>query len=789
MTRSDMTGSDMSGPWDHLSGTHILLTGATGFVGQAVLERLLSSHPDCRVSVIIRPKGNLSAEDRLARLLRKPVFRPWRRAVGASEADRLVDERVNVISGDLGTIENLPSDLDTVIHGASTVKFDSPIDEAFDTNVGGALGLYGALQAAGATPHVIHVSTAYVGGLRKGITPERSLSHNVDWRTEAEAARTARARIDFTSRQPEVLRRLLDQARAEHGKVGPQAVTDAAEVARREWVNERLVEQGGLRAQSLGWTDSYTFTKALAERAAEDLWFGQGQRLSVLRPTIIESALRHPYPGWIDGFKVADPLILAYGRGQLPDFPALPDSVLDIIPVDFVVNAIVAAAAMPPSAEETAARYFHIGSGASNPLAFHQMYQNVHEFFLRTPLPKDDGHVQVPTWRLPGDRRLDRSMRQRETLVTTADWLLSRLPMTTRSRTWADQVHSLQRDLQSLRKLTDLYRPYVQTEIVFDDARLRELHHALPEQDRTDRGFDVTEIDWRTYLQEVHFPAITELSRAYAQRPASTSRPARMLSVRSDAVAVFDLEGTVLDWNLIEQYLWLYRAITPVASWPRELGSLTMSLPGYLRSELRDRGEFIRAFTRRYAGLPADEIRRQANTAFGRAIRQRIHPDAIARAAAHRAAGHHTVLVTGSIDMLVEPIAHLFDDVVAGRMHERDGVLTGYLDAPPLVDEARGAWLTQYADHHGIDLRHSYGYGDSHADVAWLQLVGHPTAVNPDSKLYRHARKQGWTVADWRRTSTADDDPSGNGSAGLPQPGGSRTGSHTEPSDRTSHGL
>ena len=50
------------------------------------------------------------------------------------------------------------------------------------------------------------------------------------------------------------------------------------------------------------------------------------------------SSLLHPYPGWIDGFKMADPLIIAYGRGILPEFPGLPDSVLDLIPVDLVVN-------------------------------------------------------------------------------------------------------------------------------------------------------------------------------------------------------------------------------------------------------------------------------------------------------------------------------------------------------------------------------------------------------------------------------------------------------------------
>ena len=99
--------------------------------------------------------------------------------------------------------------------------------------------------------------------------------------------------------------------------------------------------------ESLGWTDVYTLTKAFAERAAEELWAQDGRRLSIVRPAIIESSLQHPYPGWIDGFKVADPLILAFGRGQLPDFPGVPDSVLDIIPVDFVVNAMLAAAANP----------------------------------------------------------------------------------------------------------------------------------------------------------------------------------------------------------------------------------------------------------------------------------------------------------------------------------------------------------------------------------------------------------------------------------------------------------
>src|SRR5699024_5141760 len=134
----------------------------------------------------------------------------------------------------------------------------------------------------------------------------------------------------------------MASARVEHGKAGPQAVAEAAETTRQEWVEQRLVDHGRLRAQSLGWPDVYTFSKALGERVAEQLWASNGHRLSVVRPAIVESALKHPYPGWLDGFKVADPLIVAYGRGLLPEFPGLPDSVLDIVPVDMVVNTALA---------------------------------------------------------------------------------------------------------------------------------------------------------------------------------------------------------------------------------------------------------------------------------------------------------------------------------------------------------------------------------------------------------------------------------------------------------------
>jgi alcohol-forming fatty acyl-CoA reductase len=737
----------------HLDRSHVLLTGATGFLGQAVLEKLLSSYPTTRVTLLVRPKGSLPGTARLPGLLRKPVFERWRERVGDADADRAVAERITVVDGDLEAASSadvaLPGDIDVVIHGASTVSFDPPIDEAFRTNVSGVAGLYDAVARSGSDPHVVHISTAYVAGVRKGVVTEAPLTHDVDWRTESAAAAAARAEVEAASRRPEVLKKAMATARGEHGKAGPQRVAVAAEEARREWVTKRLVDYGRSRAQSLGWPDVYTLTKALGERVAEQQWAQSGHRLSIVRPAIVESSLRHPYPGWIDGFKMADPLIIAYGRGILPEFPGLPDSVLDLIPVDLVVNATLAVAAAPP--EPVSSAYFHVSSGARNPLPFRGMYEHVHAYFHRHPMPDQErGHIQVPSWRFPGTSQVLRMLRTGERAVDMAERALLRMPASDRTRDWMGSVHRRQQELEVLRTYADLYLSYTQAEVIYDDSRTLALHQALPVDRREQHGFDAGEIDWEHYLQGVHFPGVTAVMRSFSgRRRSGTGDGTVTLPERDDVAAVFDLEGTVVASNAVEHYLWAKLATLPRSQWSAEIVDLIRSLPRYLRAERRDRGDFIRTFMRRYEGVDEAELRRLVDDVLSEALLQRTMPEAVRRIRLHRDAGHHTVLITGTIDVLVEPLASLFDEIVAGHMHSRDGVWTGYLATPPLVDEARAAWLSRYAESHGIDLSRSYAYGDSHSDRPWLEMVGNPQAVNPDAHLFRHAKRRHWRIHRW----------------------------------------
>ncbi len=726
---------------------HVLLTGATGFLGQAVLERLLADHPQTQITVLIRRRGTTSAADRCRSLLRKPVFRTWRERVGEDPAREEFDRRVHAIEGDVTSgVPDLPADLDTVIHCASTVSFDPPVDDAFRTNVGGVTALYDAVARCPSNPHVVHVSTAYVAGARKGVVPEASLDHSVDWRVELEAALGARAEVERSSRRPEVLRKALEDAGREHGKAGPQTTAAAAEALRRSWVDERLVDYGRMRAKSVGWPDVYTFTKALGERAAEEL--NTDVPLSIVRPAIVESALTHPFPGWIDGFKMAEPLILAYGRGILPEFPGAHDGILDIVPVDIVTNALVAIAENPPQPGDPA--YYHVGSGSRNPMTFGQMYDHVLAYFTEHPLPEAGrGTVRVPQWTFPGSRQVDRLMRVGERAVDTAEKALLHLPASDRTRDWMTKTHRQKRQLEFLRRYADLYGTYTEIEVIYSDDRLLALHRAQPPERQANEGFDSAAIDWRHYMREVHFPAVT----AALRRPVSVRRtatpPKPLPAGEQDVLAVFDLEGTLLASNVIESYLWARLAERPTSTWPGELASVVRALPRYLAAERRDRGDFLRTFMRRYAGASEAEFRRLVDEQLTDLLLRRAAPDALRQVRKHRAAGHQTVLITGALEQLVEPMHSLFDTVVASRLQVKDGRFTGFLELPPLVGEARAAWLRHYAADTGGDLSRSYAYGDSFSDRPLLEAVAHPVAVNPDPRLFRHAKSRHWRIEHW----------------------------------------
>jgi alcohol-forming fatty acyl-CoA reductase len=730
-----------------LAGKKVLVTGVTGFLGQAVLERLLTDFPDTRISVLIRPQLGSAGRQRLESVVSRPNFDVFRRRVGADNVSATLDERVEVIEGDLGKeLPPFPDDLDVVIHCAATVIFDPPIDEGFETNLLGAVRFYEAVLKSGSKPHLVHVSTAYVAGSRKGVIPEATLDHKVDWREEAQLALDARKDVEADSRKPEQLDSFMAKARREHSRAGPISVADDAEERRTSWVDKRLIRYGRARAQTLGWPDNYTFTKAMGERAVEELAADHGVPLSIVRPSIIESALEHPSPGWIEGFKMAEPIILAYGRGTLPEFPGIPEGIVDVIPVDYVVSAMLAIAASPPEPEQP--HYFHVSSGARNPLSFLKLYELVREYFEEHPLPaRGQGEVKVPEWSWPGNLKVERRVKTAERLVDVADKIVTHLPKSKRMRDLVARVDRDKARVEFVRRYSDLYGAYTEAEVIYTDDRTLALFGSLSTADRKTFPFDSANVDWRHYLQDVHCPAVTLGLRALSS---ARIKPQVRIREREQLVlAIFDMEGTILPSNVVESYVWARMADTPWHEWPAELYDVFSRVPGYLAADRRDRGEFLRTFFRRYEGASVEGIDHLVDEVVSEFMFQKVSAAAVRRIREHRDASHRTMLVTAAAEPFVRPIAPLFDLVVAAKLEVKDGRYTGFLAEPPLVGEARAAWLRRYAALEGADLKQSYAYADSHSDLSLLRAVGNPVAVSPDAALLRIARRRRWPVEEW----------------------------------------
>jgi len=750
---------------DELAGRRIAVTGATGFLGTALVERLLRSVPDCQVLPLVRPGRRAGAAERVRRdILRNDAFDRLRREWGDG-FDAEIARRVRPLGGDVSvdglglndTDRAALAEVDVVIHSAAAVSFDSPLDAAVAVNLLGPSRVAQALTAAGSSAHLVAVSTAYVAGNRRGEAPEALLtdtlfSTEVDWRAEVAGAARARADADAESRRPEMLRRFMKAARAELGAAGTPLLASRAERLREQWVDDRLVELGRARAAALGWPDAYAYTKALGERALAET---RGDvPVSIVRPSIIESALADPYPGWIRGFRMAEPVIISYARGLLKEFPGLPEGIVDVIPVDYVVAAAMAVAAGPVPEKPVV---YQAVTGARNPLKYRTLVDLVQDWFSARPLYDDAGQpIVVPNWSFPGRGKVRRQLDRAVKGISAVEKAVGHLPIRGARADFAATLEERRTQAERALGYVELYGAYVETEARFDDRRLAALWDTLPDADRAAFCFDPRTIDWAAYISDVHLPSIVHHARVRTKPSplgglTRSDRGRRAVLSPDRTLAVFDLENTLLASNVVESYSWLASRRMDTGQRIRFVARMLSEAPSLLALDRRDRGDFLRHFYRRYDGAPADRLRADAWELFSDLLLEKAFPEGLRRVREHRRLGHRTVLLTGALDFVIEPLRPLFDDVVSATLDEQDGRLTGELLAVPPTGEARALLLTQYAEANDLVLSDAVAYADSASDLPMLESVGFPVAVNPEPKLATIARRRGWHVEHWSK--------------------------------------
>ncbi len=774
---------------ESLAPKRIAITGATGFLGTALTERLLRCVPDCELVLIVRP-GRRGASERVRRdVLRNDAFAALRQQPGpppqtgtpphrdpAETFDEMTARRITAVAGDvsgdgLGLTEEgraVLAGCDTVIHAAATVNFNSALDDAVEVNLLGPTRVAAALASAGARAHLISVSTCYVAGSRRGAAPEQLVDDSpfftqVDWRAEVSSARQARRDAEQSSRSPERLAALSAEARRELGAAGIPALSHKVESLRQRWVDKQLIDAGRSRAASLGFPDAYAFTKALGERALAET---RGDTpVSIVRPSIIESALAQPYPGWIRGFRMAEPVIAAYARGLLKEFPGVPEGIIDVIPVDLVVATILAVAARGPVTPGP--DVLQIASGAVNPLKYGQLFDLVSGWFTDHPVYDEHNQpIPVPRWSFPGRGRVARQLQRAQRSLETADRVLGALPLRGRHAMTSAKLEERRQQLERASDYVELYGAYAECEALYGLDRLMALWNSLDKTDRSEFCFDPRSVDWDHYVHQIHLPSMVEQARLkMAPGTSAAGRTSRSARLRQQVLAperhlaVFDLENTLIASNVVASYAWLAtRELDDLERLRFALRTLAEA-PRLLALDRRDRSDFLRYFYRRFGGAPTDKMRADCSEMLSDLIITKSFPRGIRRVRQHRGAGHMTLLITGALDFVVEPLRPLFDHIVSAEMGSHHGRYDGRLLSVPPTGEARYQLLVDFAAEHDLDLRESVAYADSTSDLPMLEAVGYPVAVNPETKLATLARRRGWLVENWSTSAGAPAKP------------------------------
>ncbi len=504
-----------------LADRHVMLIGVTGFIGKVWLVNTLMDLPEIgQIYLLIRRQKSNPAQKRFEKMVEEsPVFDPLYEKYGA-EFSRFIRERVQVVEGDVSLpdlgfapaiAEHLRKNLDLIINSSGLTDFNPDLRDALATNVDAALNI---LEFVRQSDHagLLHLSTCYVAGakdgrvtekLRPNYTPAGVADFDADheWRSLHEFVEQAERKAEST----EVTNELQQLARGkEHAAkdLHGSALEIQVRKNRVRWLRNYLTDAGKKRAVELGWPNTYTLTKSLAESLI--CKYGEGLPIAVVRPAIVETSVEKPFLGWNEGINTSASLSYLLGT-SFRQLPTNERKRLDIIPVDSVCRGmtLIAAAII----ERRNDQVYQLATSVSNPcdmrrsieltsLAHRKHYraQEGLEYWLRLRLDA------IPVSK---ERYQRMSAPAQKAIIKSIQRVMAPLPLR------KTPLARAERNLERVEKLVELFEPFILlNEHDFVADNVEKLSYALIPEEKIDFAYDARCVDWWEYWINIHIPAL-----------------------------------------------------------------------------------------------------------------------------------------------------------------------------------------------------------------------------------------------------------------------------------------
>ncbi|XP_019453889.1 PREDICTED: alcohol-forming fatty acyl-CoA reductase-like [Lupinus angustifolius] len=473
-----------------LEDKSILITGATGFLAKILLEKILRVQPNVKkLYLLLRAADTKSATHRLHNeIIGKDLFRLLKEKVGPN-FNSFLSEKLTLVPGDISRQdlgledfilrEEIYNQTDVIINLAATTNFDERYDISLGLNTFGVKYIIDFAKKCTKLKVLVHVSTAYVCGEGEGLILEKPY-HVVDSLNGVPG-------LDIDVEEKVVLDKL--------GELQKQGATEKE-------IKMVMKDLGITRAKKYGWPNTYVFTKAMGEMLVEKL---RGNlSIVIVRPSIVTSTFKEPFPGWVEGIRTIDSLAVAYGKGKLTCFLGDPNALIDVIPADMVVNAMLVA--MVTHANYPSNTIYHLTSSVRKPVRFGELQDYGYAYFTAKPwINKDGKPVKVGKCVVLNNMdSFHRYMFIRYILLLKGLGLANTAFCQYFKGTYLD----LNRKIQIVMRLVDLYKPYLFFTGAFDDMNTEKLRISARQGGvETDLFyFDPKVINWDDYFLNTHLP-------------------------------------------------------------------------------------------------------------------------------------------------------------------------------------------------------------------------------------------------------------------------------------------
>ncbi|XP_070493146.1 putative fatty acyl-CoA reductase CG8306 [Chironomus tepperi] len=326
---------------DFYRNKNVFITGGTGFVGIALVEKILRSTDVGKVYMLIRPKKGKSIEERLQDITKNAVFSKL-----LEEKSPDVFQKLIAVSGDVGEEnlglsasdrELLVNNVNIVIHSAATLDFQAALRPTVMINLLGTRQVMELCKQVKNLNSMVHISSAYVNSFL--LETEEKLYP-----------------------QPEDADKVIEIVKSKND-------------AELDLMTPGLIKDH---------PNTYTFTKHLAEHEVAKC--ASVVHAGIIRPSMITASWNEPVKGWTISKNGPQGFLMGASKGVIRRLPVDPKLIYDYIPVDMVVNQVIATAYHVAQKKSGELSIFHCTTSSCNPFKWDILGEKTNELLTMFPL-------------------------------------------------------------------------------------------------------------------------------------------------------------------------------------------------------------------------------------------------------------------------------------------------------------------------------------------------------------------------------------------------------------------